>query len=97
MSKYSKEFANTFEESVKYYIKGTKTKRVFEKALFLITENPYHKTKKVEGAKGYNGLTLLRKHICGEFFRIFYSVDESNEKIIFYFVRSKNKKTYKHF
>lgn len=97
MAKYSDEYAHTFEETVKRCIRDKKTKRVLAKALFVILENPYHRADKAEGQKGHNGEALLRKHVCGDIFRLFYSVDEQRKKVKFYFIRPKDKRTYKHF
>ncbi len=95
MAIYVPEYSYTFGESIKSYIKDKKTKRVLDKTLHKILENPFHKIEKVQGAVGFMGAVVFRRHICGDAFRIFYSVDEKVKKIRFYCVRPKNKLTYK--
>lgn len=92
---YVTEFSYTFGESIKSYIKTKKTKRVLANIIPKILENPFHKVEKVQGAVGFRGSVVFRRHVCGDAFRIFYSVDEKAKKIRFYCVRPKNKLTYK--
>jgi len=95
MFKYVKESSYSFGKDIKHYIKNQKTKQILKKSIDKILENPYHKAEKVKGASGDKGVTIFRRHICGDSFRIFYSVDEKVKKVKFYFIRPKNKLTYK--
>lgn len=92
MAKYTAEYTATFEETVREFTTEGKTKKMLKKAIFFILEEPYVNARKI---KEYSGESLFRKNICGGRLRIFYRVDRKNKRITFYFLRRKDKGTYK--
>lgn len=89
---YNAKYAATFEEEVKKCVEGEKTKRILDKDILFILEKPYFKAKKI---REYGNKNIFRKNVCAGKLRIFYSIAESVGQIKFYFVRIKNKNTYK--
>lgn len=92
MSQYLVKYAQAFEETTKKLTINRKIKRMLRKAILFILEKPYSRAKKV---KEYSGESIFRKNVCAGKFRIFYRINEKSKTVEFYFLRIKNKKTYK--
>lgn len=89
---YNPEYTKTFEQNVRDLISITdkKTKGILTKDISFILQKPYFKSKPVINCSENN---LRRKHVCSGKFRIFYVI--KSDKVIFYFLRVKDKNTYK--
>ena len=90
MPHYVAVYVATFQEDLIRLGLHKKSKRVLEKDINLILENPHYKAEYVKEVKR---VQLWRKWVCGGKYRIVYKIEES--KIIFYTVALKDEHTYK--
>lgn len=87
---YKDEYAVQFLENCKsFYPSNRKLKSIIKKAINSILVDPYVGTKYIEE------LGCRRKHVGGKKFRIFYNIFEKEKKVVFYYLRAKDKNTYK--